>query len=278
MPKKKYIIQPFKDPTLYMLTGKDAMYDDPYYMNTRNQSLQQKVNFIINLILEKPDEKFLIYSQFLSVLEGKQQYEEIEDEQGNKKVKKVARDVSSRVLKDALTKNNIPFLVITGELSAVQKLNIVKKYNEDIVKVLLFTLSIKEGISFKETNNIIIIQPYWNYAIMEQVLARGIRLNSHKLGQKSTVNLYFLIGTIDDSENNVKWFDEAEKIMNNDIKKLIFPWTDSKLMEDSKMIDDLDSKKDIKQKNYGPFAVNNGSRDIDLFNRMIRKQEEINEF
>lgn len=278
MPKKNYIIQPIEDPDLYMLTGKDAMYEDPYYMNTRNQSLNEKVNFIINLILEKPDEKFLIYSQFLSVLEGKQQYAEIEDEQGNKKVVKVARDESSRVLKDALIKNKIPFLVITGELTGIQKLNVVKKYNENVVKVLLFTLSIKEGISFKETNNIIIIQPYWNYAIMEQVLARGIRLNSHKLGQKSTVNLYFLIGVKDDSEENIKWIDEAEKIMNNDIKKLIFPWRDSKVMEDSKMIDNLNSDKDIKQKDYGPFAVNNGSRDIDLFNRMLRKQEEINEF
>jgi superfamily II DNA or RNA helicase len=266
MPKKNYIIQPIKDPSLYMLSGKEAMYEDPYYMNTRNQSLKQKVDFIINLILKKPDEKFLIYSQFLSVLEGKQQYDEVEDEQGNKKVIKVSRDESSRVLKDALNKNNIPFLVITGELSAVQKLNLVKKYNENVVKVLLFTLSIKEGISFKETNNIIIIQPYWNYAIMEQVLARGIRLNSHKLGQKSTVNLYFLIGVKDNSNENIKWIADAEQVMNNDIKKLIFEWKQST------------NNTDIKQKNYGPFAVNNGSRDIDLFNRMIRKQEEINEF
>ena len=234
MPKKNYIIQPILDKTLYMLSGKEAMYEDPYYMNTRNQSLNEKVKFIIDLILEKPNEKFLIYSQFLSVLEGKQQREEVEDEQGNKKVVKVPRDVSSRVLKDALNKNKIPFLVITGELSAVQKLNLVKKYNEDVVRVLLFTLSIKEGISFKETNNIIIIQPYWNYAIMEQVLARGIRLNSHKLGQKSTVNLYFLIGCKDNSDKNVKWFADAEQIMNNDIKNLIFPWTYSKKMDDKK--------------------------------------------
>lgn len=130
MPKKNYIIQPIKDPSLYMLSGKQAQYEDPYYMNTRNQSLNKKVNFIINLIKEKPDEKFLIYSQFLSVLEGKQQYDEIEDEQGNKKVIKVPREESSRVLKDALNKNKIPFLVITGELTAVQKLNLVKKYNE----------------------------------------------------------------------------------------------------------------------------------------------------
>jgi len=69
--------------------------------------------------------------------------------------------------------------MITGEINMIEKMKIVDDFNNGNFKVLLFTLAIKEGISFKEVNFFIVYQPYWNYAIMEQVIARVIRTNSH---------------------------------------------------------------------------------------------------
>jgi hypothetical protein len=84
-------------------------------------------------------------------------------------------------------------------------------------------LAIKEGISFKETNNFIVFTPYWNYAIIEQVIARAIRLDSHKMGDKSKVNVYFPImnslyktQTPEEANKIVQPFiNKANDIMNN---------------------------------------------------------------
>jgi len=98
----------------------------------------------------------------------------------------------------------------------LQKMHTVHLYNSDQIKVLIFTLSIKEGISFLETNNFIAIEPYWNYAIFEQIIARGIRLNSHKQGNKTNINLYFLVGVeMEDDTKVKKWLKSAQNIFNN---------------------------------------------------------------
>jgi superfamily II DNA or RNA helicase len=211
--------------------GNEKIEEDPFYINTRNESNSNKCKYIINYIENNKNEKILIYSQFL--------------------------DRSLNELISLLNKNNIKFGFISGKLNQVEKLNIVNQYNTNEIKILIFTLSIKEGISFKETNTIFIMQPYWNYAILEQILARGIRLNSHVKGEKSIINCKFLVG-VDNINITKKWINNANQIMKNDIKSLVFPVT---------------------EKNDKIYDNNNfGSRDIDLYNRMFIKQEEINIF
>ena len=162
-----------------------------------------------------------------------------------------------------LDKLNITYGVINGEYNMIKKLEIVHMYNTNQIKILIFTLSIKEGISFLETNNFIAIDPYWNYAIFEQILARGIRLNSHKLGSKTNINLYFLVGIPEESKETEEWFKTSASIFNNDIKTFLYKKKTTEKGEEVK--DDIIHKKFI-------------SRDIDMYNRMFRKQEEINGF
>lgn len=243
IPQKRFEFVPIVDKTLEFdipwvsKTGKTMK--EPYYMISRNQAINKKIDWIIKFLKKNKNQKTLIYSQFL--------------------------DKSILPLKEALEKNGFKFGFISGELNQVQKLNVVKQYNDNEINILIFTLSIKEGISFKETNNIIVFQPYWNYAIMEQILARGIRLNSHAKGNKDTINLYFLVG-VRDKENSKDWFNRADKIMNEDIKKLVFPIK----------IDKKDPT--IKTKDMKEISNSYSSRDIDLYNRMFKKQEEINIF
>jgi len=214
---------------------------DPYFINTRTLGIEEKINWIIDFLKKHKGEKTLIYTQFL--------------------------DRSLRPLTKTLEYMKIDYAVISGELSQEEKMEVVGRYNRDEVKILIFTLAIKEGISFKETNNFIVYNPYWNYAILEQIIARGIRLNSHKKGYKSIINVYLICiashADKTDKEhyyNNPKeWSKIAEEVMNNDIKKLKF-------------------EKNEKGEFLSPFHYDFGSRDLNLYNRMFNKQGEINDF
>lgn len=217
---------------------------DPYFINSRTLGTQYKIEWIINFIKTHKNDKTLIYTQFL--------------------------DRSLKPLTKTLEFMGIPYATISGQLSQEEKMEVVGRYNRDEVKILIFTLAIKEGISFKETNNFIVYNPYWNYAILEQIIARGIRLNSHKEGYKSTINVYLLSvashtdkGYSDEKnrpyKNALEWSKIAEDIMNNDIKTLKF-------------------EKDKEGNLLSPFFEDFASRDINLYNRMFNKQAEINDF
>jgi superfamily II DNA or RNA helicase len=241
MPSKNFEFVPIQDPELefdvMVESKKGNLMKEPYFMISRNQAIKQKVEYIIEFLNNHKNEKTLIYSQFL----GK----------------------SINPLLKALDKEGIKYGFISGQLTQGEKMDVVKQYNDNEIKLIIFTLSIKEGISFKETNNIIIFQPYWNYAIMEQIMARGIRLNSHEKQNKAIINIYFLVAVQNEKETK-DWFKTANQIMNFDIKNFVFIKTKD--------------KEGIETKELGPIANNYHSRDIDLYNRMFIKQEEINIF
>ena len=245
-PKKIFEFVNIKSEDVEIYTGLQQRKEDAYFKKTRNMGISKKFKWIVDFLTKHKNDRTLIYSQFLT---GK-----------------------IKPLYETLEKLGYKVGIISGELSQPEKLNIVRQYNTGEINVLIFTLSIKEGISFKLTNNIIVIEPYWNYAIMEQVLARGIRANSHPDGQKSNIKLYFLVATnpnlMDENLESVRmWFKKANEIMNNDIKKFIYPVK----------IEKSDAG-DVKVKQKGILSSNYGSRDIDLFNRMFNKQENINIF
>lgn len=238
MPSVFYYFEMINMPSIHI--GK-KIDKDPYFINTRTLGAEEKIMWIIQFLKQHEGEKTLIFAQFL--------------------------DRSLKPLTKTLEYMKMDFVVITGELSQEEKMEAVGRYNRDEVKILLFSLAIKEGISFKETDNFIVYNPYWNYAILEQVIARGIRLNSHKKGFKSKIDVYLLCvaSHADKTQekhfyNNPKeWGQMAEEIMNNDIKTLKF-------------------EKNEKGELKSPFHIDFGSRDINLYNRMFNKQGEINDF
>lgn len=221
-----------------------APKNDTYFLTTRNEYNTAKNKWVVDFLKKHKGERTLIYSQFLGL--------------------------SLNPLFNELNKNKIKYGVISGEFSQAQKKEVESLYNSGGIDVLIFTLSIKEGVSFKRTDNIIMIQPYWNYAITEQILARGIRLNSHPKGSKETINLYLLVGfdSSNSNKNEVKlWFDVASSIMNNDIKKLKYP-----------VVERLDKATGLMHRDKESMEDFFGSRDINMYNRMFNKQEEINRY
>lgn len=230
MPTVKYEFLQIKANPLKLVYDRK---NDPYYVNTRNNDNDLKIDYIFKFLKANPNDKTLIYSQFL--------------------------DASISKLIDILTKNKLKFGFISGALSQVEKLNVVRMYNTGEINILIFTLSIKEGISFKLTNNIFIIEPYWNMAILEQVIARGVRLNSHPLGYKSTVNVILPVVCPDNSETT-KWLKNANECMNKDIHTLEYERNKEGIILST------------------PFKNDCQSRDIYIYNKMFNKQEEINVF
>lgn len=217
---------------------KEDEKEDSFFINSRNDFNNIKAKWIYNFINKNKNEKTLIYAQFV--------------------------DRMVNILIKLLDKKKIKYGLITGSLSPLEKQQITTLYNEDKIKVLIFTLAIKEGISFKESNNFILSQPYWNYAITEQIIARGIRSDSHKKGNKSLVNVYLLCGTDEDTKDEVKYYGKIyEKVMNNDIKNIY----DDNIFLTNKQIEN----KDI-------FSFKSNNRDLDLYFRMMKKQININNF
>jgi phospholipid N-methyltransferase len=208
---------------------------DAFYHDSRNADNIAKSAWVIDFILKHKDEKTLIYSQFLGL--------------------------SVKPIEQALLKFKIPYVIITGELTNSQKIKQVSLYNSGAVKVCLYSFAIKEGISFKETNNFICVQPYWNYAMMEQITARGIRSDSHKNGNKSTVNCYMLIGGAANTEQNRFAAKTFSDIFNSDIKNF------------KVAIDEKGNDVPNASKQYSGI-----SRDFDMYSRMLQKQLKINRF
>lgn len=78
------------------------------------------------------------------------------------------------------------FAIFSGEQSFVLKEEIKvifnNKNNEDgmQLKVVCGSPSVKEGISFLRVSEVHIIEPYWNFSRMDQVIGRAVRFCSHK--------------------------------------------------------------------------------------------------
>jgi hypothetical protein len=52
--------------------------------------------------------------------------------------------------------------------------------NGDVVKIVLMTQKVSEGVDFKNVREVHIMEPWFNLSRMEQIIGRGIRNNSHR--------------------------------------------------------------------------------------------------
>ena len=78
-----------------------------------------------------------------------------------------------------LKKNGIKHSIFTGSTTIKERVDIVKKYNEKKIPVLLITSAGGEGLDLKNTRQIHIMEPHWNESKIDQVIGRTIRYKSH---------------------------------------------------------------------------------------------------
>lgn len=94
-----------------------------------------------------------------------------------------------------LKKESIKFSQVTGDTKINDRKINVDKYNEGKYKVIIVTSAGAEGLDLKETRSVIIMEPHWNYAKIEQIIGRAIRYKSHeRLPLKNRhVDIYHLV-------------------------------------------------------------------------------------
>jgi Helicase conserved C-terminal domain/SNF2-related domain len=79
----------------------------------------------------------------------------------------------------ALDRAGIPAASFTGALSDKERKKLVDDYNSDKLKVALLGPSGTEGLSFKGTKLVQLLDPHWNTARSSQSEGRALRFDSH---------------------------------------------------------------------------------------------------
>lgn len=100
-------------------------------------------------------------------------------------------------VKALLDKYNIPSNLIIGNVAKSKRFQIVEDYNSGRVPILLISSAGAEGLDLKATRTLIIMEPFWNDARLEQVKGRAVRYRSH-IGlpeDERVVDIYTLILT-----------------------------------------------------------------------------------
>ena len=64
-----------------------------------------------------------------------------------------------------------------------------ENFNGSLIKIILGSPSMKEGVSLFRVRQIHILEPYWNEARLDQVIGRGVRFCSHKDLDKDSRNV-----------------------------------------------------------------------------------------
>lgn len=82
------------------------------------------------------------------------------------------------------------FVVLTGETSNARKTEMIDMYNRDEVRVLLMTSTASQGISLRGTDHVHIVEPDFNVSIIEQVMARAVRMGSHEGRDRRVVHVH----------------------------------------------------------------------------------------
>ena len=93
-----------------------------------------------------------------------------------------------------LEKNNISYRTFYGKISKNERQQIVDDFNNNKFKALIVTKAGGEGLDLKGVRNVVVLDPTWNDAGLQQVIGRAIRYKSHShlAPSKRIVNVYFL--------------------------------------------------------------------------------------
>ncbi len=133
------------------------------------------------------------------------------------------------VLVNFLEKYNIKYDLITGSVKASLRMDIVEAYNNDLFQVLIITKAGSEGLDLKGTRHIIVMDPVWNYSVLEQIIGRGSRYKSHYhlSPEEQNLNVYLLVlnspkfSRIPSGDQLLYDILERKQMTNNDVENML---------------------------------------------------------
>lgn len=111
------------------------------------------------------------------------------------------------------------YAIFSGQQTSEEKENIIKICNSEenkhgeLISILLISKSGAEGLDLKNVRSVHIMEPYWNYSLIEQIIARAVRYKSHELLPKEEQNVQTYIYLSDYNSEFLK--KEKDKIKEN---------------------------------------------------------------
>ena len=143
-------------------------------VNSLDQEKSPKINWVIDFVLKEQEEgrKTIVFSNWM--------------ESGMYLIRKRL---------DELDEKNL-YGFISGDLESEDRDKYKELYNNNKIKILLISRAGGEGLNFKGTNNVIILESNWNKATDEQIIGRAIRYDSHshlEPGESREVKIYRLM-------------------------------------------------------------------------------------
>lgn len=169
-----------------------------------------KYQSVISSIVSAPNENIFVYSYFMrgsgAILFGlclelfgfSRAYDENSVKSGNKK--------RYAILSDSIG---------TNVSSVLRVFNSRENRNGELIQVLIGGKQIEEGVTFYSIQQIHILTPTWNLSSLDQTLARGIRLKSHRYLPPQTLVKIYLHVSIQESDQKIS------KIQINHSEKLV---------------------------------------------------------
>ena len=93
-----------------------------------------------------------------------------------------------------LTEYGISFAEYSGNVSKMDRILNIRRFNADKIDVLIITRAGGESIDLKGVKNVVVLDPPWNDASLQQIVGRAIRYKSHfhLPREERNVNVYFL--------------------------------------------------------------------------------------
>ena len=110
------------------------------------------------------------------------------------------------------SRNDKPKYYFFNESTSVNVKNKISKILNDPnnkdgskLKIIIGSPFISEGITFKNIRQIHILEPYWNFSRIDQVIGRGIRFKSHEalVKKDQLVDIYLHVSVGDNVENSI---------------------------------------------------------------------------
>ena len=127
------------------------------------------------------------------------------------------------------------FVRITGDVMPEDRYPLIDKFNNeknktgDEVKLILISGAGAEGLDLKAIRTIHIMEPYWNWMRLNQVIGRGVRYKSHDQLPKKDQNVKTIIYT----STYPKTVDKKDKLYNSE------KTTDVTLLDDSLQLHEI---------------------------------------
>ena len=180
-----------------------------------------------------PTGKILYYSDFRHE-SGSEAFEKILIQNGYEKYDSEKKEIEALISEKSIKKR---YTFITGKESQEQRRINKEAFNHkgnlygEYIHIILISSSGAEGISLKAVRQVHVMEPFWNYIRVDQVLGRAARMESHSdlPEEERNVEQYLYItmlpkgNTVEevfDSLKELKWSEvDTVRISGTDVKK-----------------------------------------------------------